>query len=139
MTAIKKQPAVKQPTTEASSAEASSAEHTKSDAAYVPNVDIVEQADSLTLLVDLPGSSADAIDVDYNNGLLSIYAKVAPRHGANGVEYLNQKYGVGDFYRTFQVSEDIDPKAISADYKNGVLQLRLPKAEAVKPRKIAVN
>jgi HSP20 family protein len=105
----------------------------------VPNVEIVEQADSLTLLVDVPGTTAEAIDVDYNNGLLAIYAKVAPRHGENGVEFLNQEYGVGDFYRTFQVSEDIDAKAITADYKNGVLQLRLPKAEAVKPRKIAVN
>jgi HSP20 family molecular chaperone IbpA len=134
MAATKTQPPVKQ-----ASSEATSAEHTKSDAAFVPNVDIVEQADSLTLLVDLPGTTAEAIDVDYNNGLLAIYAKVAPRHGENGVEFLNQEYGVGDFYRTFQVSEDIDAKAITADYKNGVLQLRLPKAEAVKPRKIAVN
>ena len=56
-----------------------------------------------------------------------------------GGEFLLHEYGVGDYYRTFQVSEAIDAGKISADYADGVLTLHLPKAEALKPRKIAVN
>ena len=52
---------------------------------------------------------------------------------------LLREYGVGDYYRSFQVSEAIDAGKISAEYADGVLTLHLPKAEAVKPRKIAVS
>jgi len=48
------------------------------------------------------------------------------------------EYGVGDFYRSFQIGEGIDQSKIEAEVKNGVLKLRLPKAEALKPRKIKV-
>ena len=50
-----------------------------------------------------------------------------------------QEYGVGDYFRTFQVSEAVNAAKISAQYADGVLTLHLPKVEAVKPRKIAVN
>jgi HSP20 family molecular chaperone IbpA len=119
-------------------ADESVAQHTKSDVSYFPNVDIVETADALVMYVDLPGVSADSIDVDFNQGTLSIYAK-APQRQAEDARYLLREYGVGDFYRAFQISEDVDSSQISASYRDGVLQLSLPKAEAVKPRKIAVT
>jgi HSP20 family protein len=52
---------------------------------------------------------------------------------------LLQEYGVGDFYRTFKVSEQIDSTRISAEYHDGVLTIHLPKVEAAKPRKISVQ
>ena len=55
------------------------------------------------------------------------------------LDYLLREYGVGDFYRAFQVSEVIDPSRIQAEYSGGVLTLHLPKSEAAKPRKIAVQ
>jgi HSP20 family protein len=68
----------------------------------------------------------------------AIRAKVDPRQD-DGMEYLVQEYGVGDYYRTFQVSETIDAAKISAEYADGVLTLHLPKAESSKPRRIRVQ
>ena len=103
-----------------------------------PNVDILEQGDELLVLADVPGAKSDSIDVHFEDGTLEIRAEVAPRHDGRE-EFLLHEYGVGDYYRTFQVSEAIDAGKISANYADGVLTLHLPKAEALKPRKIAVN
>lgn len=117
---------------------ATTAEHTRSGRCFRPNVDILEKADELLLLADVPGASGgDAIDIKFEEGELTLRGKVEPRQGPDQ-QYLYQEYGVGDFYRTFQISESIDASKISAEYGNGVLTLHLPKAESVKPRKIAV-
>ena len=114
-------------------------EHVRAGRSYRPNVDIIEREDELLLMADIPGVKADDININYENGQLSLHAKVDPRQDEASTEYLVREYGVGDFYRNFQVGEGIDPSRIEADVKNGVLTLRLPKAEAVKPRKIAVK
>jgi len=113
------------------------AEHTRSGAFYRPNVDILEKPEELLLLADIPGAKGDEVDVRFEDGTLSIHAKVEPRH-ENG-DYLLQEYGVGDYWRTFEISEAIDAAKISAEYAEGVLTLHLPKAEAVKPRRIPVH
>ncbi len=115
-----------------------SAEHTRSGAYYRPNVDILETKDELVLLADVPGAESDGIDINFEDGMLTLLAKVTPRQH-DDVEYLTREYGIGDYYRTFQVSESIDASKISAEYADGVLTLHLPKTEAVKPRKITVN
>jgi len=114
-------------------------ERTRSGRAFIPNADIVERPDELVLLVDVPGAGVDDIDVDYENGQLSIHARIDPRQDADRTQYLLHEYGVGDFYRTFQIGEGIDPNKIEAEVKNGVLTLHLPKSEELKPRKIAVK
>lgn len=113
-------------------------ERTRPGRCYRPNVDILERADELLVLADVPGASRDSINVKFEDGTLEIHA-VVPARQDEGQDYLLQEYGVGDYYRTFQVSEAIDVEKISAAYANGVLTLRLPKAEAVKPRRIAVT
>lgn len=119
-------------------AEPSSAERTRSGQYFRPNVDIVEQGDELVLVTDLPGVKPSDIDVHFEDGELSIHGRVSPRY-SEAKEFLLAEYGVGDFYRTFRVSEQIDASKIHADYNSGVLTLHLPKVEAVKPRKIAVQ
>ena len=114
------------------------AERTRSGCCYRPNVDILERDDELVVLADMPGARSDTIDVKFEDGMLDIYAAVAPRQG-DGEACLVHEYGVGDYYRSFQVSEDIDPAKIAAEYADGVLTLHLPKSEAAKPRKIAVK
>lgn len=119
-------------------AEEATAERTRNGACYRPEVDIMEQQDELLVLADMPGARNDAIDVNFEDGTLEIRAAVDPRHG-DDENYLLQEYGIGDYYRTFQVNESIDASRISAEYADGVLTLHLPKAESVKPRKIAVG
>lgn len=118
--------------------EATSAELTRCGACYRPHVDILEKADELVVLADVPGASGDSIDIDFEDGELTIYAKVEPRQDETA-EFLTREYGIGDFHRTFRVSEAIDASSISAEYSEGVLTLHLPKAASAKPRKIAVK
>ena len=113
--------------------EVSQAEHTRSGRYYRPNVDILERDDELTVLADIPGTTSDDIDIQFEDGQLSIFARVRPRQGEE-THYLAREYGIGDYYRSFRVSEAIDAAKINAEYADGVLTLHLPKAEAIKPR-----
>ncbi len=108
------------------------------DRLYRPDVDIVERRDEWTVLVDMPGVCADAVDIQFEKGTLSIDGKVQPRHPRD-VGYLVKEYGVGDFHRTLAVGDAIDSSRIRADFSEGVLTLHLPKTEAVKPRRISVE
>ncbi len=119
-------------------AETSRGEPTRGTSYYRPNVDIIEQQGELLIVADLPGAAADQIDIQFEDGMLTIHGRVPPRQ-ADAPRYLLQEYGVGDFYRTFQVGEQIDAGRISAQYALGVLTLHLPKVEAAKPRKINVQ
>jgi len=118
--------------------EASGVEQTRSGRCYRPSVDILENEDELTVLADVPGAAADRIDVKFEEGTLAIHARVEPRQPED-TSYAIQEYGVGDYYRTFRVSEAVDAGKITAEYNEGVLILHLPKTEATKPRKIAVK
>jgi HSP20 family protein len=112
-------------------------EHLRSGIFYRPNVDILAKGDELLVVADVPGASPDGIDLDFEDGLLTIHAKVEPRN--QDARFLINEYGVGDFYRTFRVNESIDASRITAECADGVLTLHLPMAESVKPRKIPVK
>ena len=112
-------------------------ERTHGGQTYTPRIDIWESDDELVLYGDLPGVEADSLDIQFENRELRIHGKVYPRH--EGINFLYGEYGIGDFYRTFAIGESIDGEKISAELKDGVLTLRLPKTEAVKPRKIEVK
>lgn len=105
---------------------------------YVPVVDIIEKDDELLLLADVPGTTAENIDINYERGLLTLHARVEPREGED-TDYLLHEYGVGDFHRSFQIGEGINTDTIHAEIANGVLTLHLPKAATLKPRKVVVK
>ena len=114
-------------------------ERTRDRWSYMPNVDIVEMENELLVVADMPGVKADDVDVRYEHDLLTIHGKVEPRQDESATNYLVREYGVGDYYRSFQIGEGTDPDKIHAELKNGVLELHLPKTQAYKPRKILVK
>lgn len=105
---------------------------------YRPQVDLQEANGELVLVADMPGVAADQIDVDFEDGLLTIQGRARARH-PQGTKFLLREYGVGDYRRQFRLGEAIDPRGIRAQYRDGVLTVHLPRAEAMKPRKIAVE
>jgi HSP20 family molecular chaperone IbpA len=117
--------------------EVASAERTRGGVTYSPRIDIWEADDELLLFADMPGVDAESLDIQFENRELRIHGKVCPRH--ESINFLYGEYGIGDFYRTFSIGEAIDGEKISAELKNGVLRLHLPKTEAVKPRRIDVK
>jgi HSP20 family protein len=126
----------KQATTQA--ADAGQVESRRSGRTYRPQVDIAETAAEVTLTVDMPGVKQEAIELNFEEGELTVRGTVAPRHGED-TRYLLREYGVGDFQRVFRVGEQIDVAGIAANYAHGVLTVHLPKLQAAQPRKITVN
>ncbi|RME39914.1 MAG: Hsp20/alpha crystallin family protein [Planctomycetota bacterium] len=106
---------------------------------YRPNVDILEMEDRLLVRADVPGAKPEDIDVRYERGQLTIHARVTPRQDMEKTKFFYREYGVGDFYRSFQIGEGIDAGKIEAELKDGVLTLHLPKTQEVMPKKITVK
>jgi len=112
-------------------------ERTRCGMTYSPRIDIWENDDELTLYADMPGVTPESLDIRFENHELTIHGKVVPRH--EDMQFVYGEYGIGDYYRTFNIGEAIDAEKISAELHNGVLVLHLPKTEAVKPRRIEVK
>lgn len=105
---------------------------------YRPSVDIVETADSFRVIADVPGASAEGVDVTLEEGILTVNAAVPSRYPA-GAEFFRQEYGVGGYHRRFQVDESIDPEGVSAEYRDGVLTVTLPKQRGTARRQVPVR
>ena len=106
-------------------------------ATYSPRLDIVEQSDAYLVLAELPGVSAEDLDLQFENGQLTIQGKVTPRQ--KDTKYLLREYGVGSFERTLSLDETVDAEKIEASLEEGVLTVTLPKEPAVRPKKIPIN
>ncbi len=117
--------------------EVTAPETTRGGIYYTPRVDIYESADEVVLQCDMPGVKPQDVDVRFEKGELSLHGKVEPRQAP--VEYLDEEYGIGDFYRSFTIGPEIDSDTISAEYRDGVLTVHLPKQERVKPKQITVK
>ena len=105
---------------------------------YSPRTDIYEDGDAIYLIADIPGADEKSIDITLEKNVLSIQASPVYEYPEN-LRLVYAEYGIGDYRRSFALSNQIDQANIQADVKNGVLSLRLPKAGPVKARKIAVK
>jgi HSP20 family protein len=105
---------------------------------YVPVTDIFETDAALMLALEMPGVERENVNVKLESGTLTIEGEI------NFAKYedlypVYTEYNVGNYARSFQLSSDIDQDRISAELKDGVVMLTLPKAEKAKPRKIKVS
>ena len=112
-------------------------EGTRTHERYVaPPVDIYELPEGLVVMADMPGVSKDSLDIRVDNHILTIRGQAS--HVLSG-EPIYREYELVHYFRQFELSDKVDQDKITADLKQGVLTLTLPKAEAAKPRKIAVS
>jgi HSP20 family protein len=109
----------------------------RSGVTFTPRFDIWEDESQYVLSGDLPGVTHEGLDIRFENHELTIWGKVAPR--APQGPYWTCEYGVGDYYRSFTVGDTVDAQAISAELKDGVLTVTLPKKSEVRARKIEVR
>jgi len=119
--------------------EAAGAETSKpTGVTFTPPIDIHEGPDGLILEADLPGATEDHVSVQLEDNVLSLYAKVSSP-APEGARPLHEEYQVGDFYRSFILSDEVERSRITAELRNGVLRLFLPKAERAKTHRIEIR
>lgn len=106
---------------------------------FVPLIDIHEAADGLILEADLPGASEQNLDVQLQDHVLTLHAHIEPPVLGETARLLHEEYRVGDYHRSFILSDEVDRDRITAELKNGVLRLVLPRAERSRTRKIEVK
>ena len=112
-------------------------EPTKEGVYYSPTVDIYETDDAITLLADLPGVEKSNLDINVEDRQLTITGLVGEPE--DRLQSVYTEYGIGGYTRSFKLGDAIDQSKIGAALKDGVLTLVLPKAEALKPRKIEIT
>ncbi|WP_291317472.1 Hsp20/alpha crystallin family protein [Desulfuromonas sp.] len=100
-----------------------------------PAVDIFETNEGLTMKADLPGVNKEDLTIDIDRDLLTLKAETKPQPKG---EAIRKEFELRGYFRQFQLPDEIDAGKVSADLKNGVLTLDLPKAEAAKPRRIEI-
>jgi HSP20 family protein len=112
-------------------------EETRAPDRYLrPAVNIIEDESGLVLTADLPGASKQTLDLHVEKGIITINAPVSREMPGRPVY---SEFEWAPYYRQFQLSDAIDQSKVKAEFNNGVLTLRLPKAEAAKPRRIEVS
>ena len=115
----------------------SEAERTRAKPAFIPRVDIYETNDAVALIADMPGVDENSVDITLEKNVLTINGYVEPER-PEGYSLAYAEYRVGDYQRSFNISNEIDQENIEATMKDGVLHLHLPKAEPT-TKKIAVQ
>jgi HSP20 family molecular chaperone IbpA len=116
----------------------SAAETQRTEPALMPPVDVVEDASGIVLYADLPGVPKDELHLHVEADTLTIEAGVA-LDLPEGMEPTHAELSLPRFRRVFTLSKELDPEKVSAEFNQGVLKLRIPKAAHAQPRRIEVK
>jgi len=106
---------------------------------WAPAVDIFEQGDDLVIRAEIPGVDKEDIDIDVENNTLTIRGERKRDEAFKRDNAYRMERIYGSFARSFTLPRTVDASGITAGYKNGVLELMLPKAEEAKPKKIEIQ
>lgn len=120
------------------SAVTKAAETSRNEAVMMPPVDVIEDANGISLYADLPGVPKDKLTLHVEAGTLTIEGEVA-LDLPEGVEASHAEVSLPRYRRVFTLSKELDSEKVSAEFKQGVLKLRIPKAEHAQPRRIEVK
>ncbi|WP_109867718.1 Hsp20/alpha crystallin family protein [Methylocucumis oryzae] len=107
-------------------------------AEWAPAVDIKEEANKFVLHADIPGVKPEEINISMEDGVLTIKGEKKSEATTDQEGYKRVERSYGSFYRRFSLPDTANPDAISAKSKHGVLEIVIPKREAVQPKKITV-
>jgi HSP20 family protein len=106
---------------------------------WYPAVDVMESKDSYFIRAELPRMKREDIKVEVNDGTLVLSGERKSEKPAEGVEYRHVERVAAKFWRSFSLSKTAKQDGIEATYKDGILEIRVPKAEEAKPRQIEIS
>lgn len=105
---------------------------------WIPAMDLVESDGQYVLRADLPGLSEGDVNVELDDNVLTISGERKSEHEDRKEGYYRIERGYGSFRRTLTLPEGVDPEAVKASFDRGVLEVRVPKPEQPKPRKVQI-
>jgi HSP20 family protein len=114
------------------------AETARNEAALLPPVDVIEDAKGITLYADMPGVDKGKLHLQVEADTLTIEGEVS-LDMPEGMEATHSEVSVPRYRRVFTLSKELDTGKVSAEFSQGVLKLRIPKAEHLQPRKIEIK
>jgi HSP20 family protein len=106
--------------------------------ALLPPVDVIEDASGITLVADMPGVAKDGLHLRVEGDQLALEGDLSIAV-PEGTEPSHAEVQLSRYRRTFTLSKELDPEKVSAEFNQGVLRVRIPKAQHAQPRKISVN
>ena len=106
---------------------------------WIPAMDLVETEDHYVLSADLPGMSQDDISLEFEGDVLTVSGERRSEHEERKEGYYRLERATGAFSRSLTLPEGVDADAVTATFDKGVLEVRIPKPEQRKPKKVAIQ
>jgi HSP20 family protein len=106
---------------------------------WMPAMDLVETEDHFVLRADLPGMKEDDVKIELEDGTLTVSGERKAEHESKNEGYYRVERAFGSFSRSLTLPQGIDPEAVTAKFDSGVLEVRIPKPEQRKPRRIEIG
>jgi HSP20 family protein len=106
---------------------------------WMPPMDLVETDDHFVLRADLPGMSEDDVKIEFEDGTLTVSGERKAEHESTTGGFYRIERAFGSFSRSLTLPQGVDPEAVSAGFDRGVLEVRIPKPEERKPRRIEIS
>jgi HSP20 family protein len=106
---------------------------------WIPAMDLVETEDHYVLTADLPGLTQDDINLEFEGDVLTLSGERKSEHEERKEGFYRLERATGSFSRSLTLPEGVDPDAVAATFENGVLEVRIPKPEQRKPKKVSIQ
>ena len=106
---------------------------------WMPAMDLVEAGEHFVLRADLPGMGEEDVRIEFEDGTLTLSGERKAEHEAKGEGYYRVERAFGGFSRSLTLPQGIDPEAVTASFDRGVLEVRIPKPEERKPKRISIG